>query len=129
MARLEAARQEAARREVAKQEAAGQAQVRTLPAGMRFVRIPAGSFQMGSKKADQDERPLHRVTISRPFYLQATEVTQGQWQAVMGKNPSHFKNGNDYPVEQVSWNDVLAFLGKLNAIDPGKNYRLPTEAE
>jgi len=129
VARLEAARQEAARREVAKQEAAGQAQVRTLPAGMRFVRIPAGSFQMGSKKADQDERPLHRVNISRPFYLQTTEVTQGQWQAVMGNNPSHFKNGNDYPVEQVSWNDVLAFLKKLNAIDPGKNYRLPTEAE
>jgi formylglycine-generating enzyme required for sulfatase activity len=58
-----------------------------------------------------------------------TEVTQGQWRAVMGDNPSHFQNGKNYPVESVSWNDVQAFLEKLNTMDPGKNYRLPTEAE
>jgi len=97
--------------------------------GMVFVKMPAGSFQMGSKSGFFDEKPVHRVTISRPFYLQTTEVTQGQWQAVMGDNPSHFINGDYYPVESVSWNDVQTFLNKLNALDPGKNYRLPTEAE
>jgi len=73
--------------------------------------------------------PVHWVTISRPFYLQTTEVTQGQWRAVMGENPSYFQKGDDYPVEQVSWDDVQIFLKRLNTRDPGKRYRLPTEAE
>ena len=120
----EKVQQEQARQEIARQE-----KEQSGPAGMRFVRIPAGSFQMGSNNGNDDEKPIHSVTLTKPFYLQTTEVTQGQWRAVMGDNPSRFKKGDDYPVEQVSWNDVQEFLRKLNALDPGKNYRLPTEAE
>ncbi len=100
------------------------------PFGMTFVRIPAGSFTMGSSsyEANSDEKPVQQVTISRPFELQVTEVTQAQWKQVMGSNPSNFK-GDDLPVEQVSWDDCQEFLRKLNARDPGKGYRLPTEAE
>jgi len=96
---------------------------------MKFARIPAGSFDMGSdSKSAYDQSPVHRVTIGRPFELQTTEVTQAQWVAVMGTNPSHFQ-GDDRPVERVSWNDAQQFIAKLNERDPGKNYRLPTEAE
>jgi formylglycine-generating enzyme required for sulfatase activity len=100
---------------------------------MTFVRIPAGSFTMGSPAnepgRDMDEIQ-HRVTISSPFYLQTTEVTQGQWKRVMGNNPSYFKDcGDDCPVEQVSWNDVQAFIRKLNGMSGKDKYRLPTEAE
>jgi len=115
--------------EQARQEAAQQEQKQSGPVGMKFVLIPAGSFQMGQDSGDSDENPVHRVTISRAFQMQTTDVTQGQWKAVMGNNPSEFQHGDDYPVEQVSWNDVQEFLKKLNALDPGKNYRLPTEAE
>jgi len=106
-----------------------QKQERSGPVGMKFVLIPAGSFMMGSDSGDSDEKPVHRVTISRAFQMQTTEVTQGQWRAVMGDNPSEFKNGDDYPVEHVSWDDAQEFLKRLNQLDPGKNYRLPTEAE
>ena len=96
---------------------------------MSFVRIPAGSFEMGSDSPRSfDQSPVHHVTISRSLEMQTTEVTQAQWTAVMGNNPSHFKGGQR-PVEQVSWNDAQEFIGKLNERDPGKNYRLPTEAE
>jgi formylglycine-generating enzyme required for sulfatase activity len=96
---------------------------------LRFVQIPAGSFDMGSDSAKAfDQNPVHQVTITRAFELQTTEVTQAQWVAVMGSNPSHFK-GDDLPVDSVSWNDAQEFIGKLNALDPEKNYRLPTEAE
>jgi formylglycine-generating enzyme required for sulfatase activity len=86
---------------------------------------------MGTNRGESaDERPLHRVTIGRPFLLQRTEVTQQQWRAVMDTNPSHFKNcGESCPVERVSWDDVQIFLQRLNKQDPGKGYRLPTEAE
>jgi len=97
-----------------------------------FVRIPAGRFTMGSPVGEEGrirDELQHEVTISSPFYLQKTEVTQGLWVAVMGSNPSNFQNGNDHPVESVSWYDVQEFLEELNARDPGKNYRLPTEAE
>ena len=96
--------------------------------GMKFVRIPAGSFMMGSNNGDSDEHPQHRVSISKPFYLQTTEVTQGQWRSVMGNNPSGFK-GDDLPVERVSWNAVQEFIVKLNAKEGGNKYRLPTESE
>ncbi|MDP8288063.1 MAG: formylglycine-generating enzyme family protein [Candidatus Electryonea clarkiae] len=76
---------------------------------------------------DGDEGPQHQVTISS-FQMMTTEVTQAQWEAVMGSNPAKFK-GSNLPVEQVSWNDVQDFLKKLNQSDPGKGYRLPTEAE
>jgi len=95
--------------------------------GMEFVRIPAGSFQMGSNKGDSDEKPVHTVHI-KSFYMMTTEVTQKQWREVMGNNPSHFR-GDNLPVEQVSWNDIQDFLKKLNRMDPGKGYRLPSEAE
>src|SRR5512134_1100720 len=58
--------------------------------GMEFVRIPAGTFLMGSENGEADEKPVHQVTISQPFYLGKYEVTQAQWQAVMGNNPSRF---------------------------------------
>lgn len=100
--------------------------------GMEFVLIPAGSFTMGADKnferAEDDETPPHRVTISRPFYLGKYEVTQAQWVAVMGSNPSKFK-GRSHPVEQVSWDDAQAFVQRLNQKEGHDRYRLPTEAE
>jgi formylglycine-generating enzyme required for sulfatase activity len=101
-------------------------------AGIAFVSIPAGEFVMGCSPGDADcaapEQPAHRVRITRPFEIAAHEITQRQWQAVMGSNPSYFK-GDDLPVERVSWNDTQAFLEKLNATNDGYHYRLPTEAE
>lgn len=111
---------------------------------MKFVLIPAGSFKMGSGISHEatakkyggeaewykDENPQHKVKISKRFYLQTTEVTQGQWERVMGNNPSHFKDcGEDCPVENVSWNDVQDFIKKLKDMEKTKKYRLPTEAE
>jgi formylglycine-generating enzyme required for sulfatase activity len=101
--------------------------------GMAFVLLPAGSVVMGSP-ADEPGRNTdemqERVTISRAFYLQTTEVTQGQWKRVMGTNPSHFSAcGEDCPVEQVSWYDAQAFIRKLNALEGTNSYRLPTEGE
>ncbi len=98
--------------------------------GIEFVLIPAGDFLMGSNDADadKDEQPIHKVIISRPFYLGKYEVTQAQWQAVIGENPSHFK-GEKQPVEQVSWDDVQKFVRRLNDKEGREVYRLPTEAE
>jgi formylglycine-generating enzyme required for sulfatase activity len=99
--------------------------------GMKLVLIPAGEFPMGSPETEKeragDEGPQHTVKITRPYYMGATEVTQGQWQAVMGTNPSNFK-GDNLPVENVSWSDCHEFLKKLSARE-GQTYRLPTEAE
>jgi formylglycine-generating enzyme required for sulfatase activity/predicted Ser/Thr protein kinase len=131
--------------------------------GMTLKLIPAGEFFMGSPddamEAENDEKPAHRVRISKPFYLGACEVTQGQYEAVMSNNPSHFSaNGkgkdrvakqstDQYPVEMVSWLDAIQFSNKLSEkegrkpfyeIDGkeirvpdwnGQGYRLPTEAE
>lgn len=97
--------------------------------GMEFVLIPAGTFRMGSPDGEPDERPVHPVTISQPFYIGIHEVTQAQWQALMGKNPSLFQDSLNQPVEQVSWEDTQAFLKALNAKEGGTLYRLPTEAE
>ena len=101
--------------------------------GMNFVLIPAGTFTMGSPSSESGrssrEGPQHQVTISQPFYMQTTEVTQGQWQAVMGSNPSYFSScGTDCPVEKVSWDDIQTFLTTINQRGEG-TYRLPTEAE
>jgi len=99
---------------------------------MKMILIPPGKFIMGSPKDEPDrvshEGPRHEVIISRPFYLGVYEVTQRQWEAVMGNNPSLFKKGGDFPVENVSWDDVQCFIYKLSA-KKGKDYRLPTEAE
>jgi formylglycine-generating enzyme required for sulfatase activity/tRNA A-37 threonylcarbamoyl transferase component Bud32 len=92
-----------------------------------FVLLPAGEFLMGSATYD-DEKPIHRVRLSQAFEISKYPVTQAQWQAVMGNNPSYFR-GADLPVEQVSWNDVQGFLQKVNASYDGYLYRLPTEAE
>ncbi|PON12710.1 hypothetical protein C2W62_38190 [Candidatus Entotheonella serta] len=95
---------------------------------MTFVLIPEGSCQMGSNNGNDDEKPVHRVTISQPFYLGQCQVTQAQWEVVMGSNPSASK-GDDLPVTNVSWHDAQKFIEKLNAIEGGHIYRLPTEAE
>ncbi len=101
--------------------------------GMEFVYIPPGSFEMGSPSNEPerfDNEKQHQVTLTNGFYMQTTEVTQGQWESVMGSNPSYFKNcGRNCPVEQVSWEDVQEFVRKLNGRDGKNSYRLPTEAE
>lgn len=104
--------------------------------GMEFALIPAGSFMMGTNfevvkytpDLVGDGAPMHKVGISKPFYLGKYEVTQAQWEAVMGANPSKFK-GNDHPVEHVSWQDAQEFIQRLNALEGHGRYRLPTEAE
>jgi formylglycine-generating enzyme required for sulfatase activity len=93
-----------------------------------FIQIPAGEFMMGSDTGSAAEKPAHRVRISQPFEMGKHEVTQAEWEAVMGNRPSYF-GGDNRPVEQVSWNDVQEFIGRLNALDDGYAYRLPTEAE
>jgi formylglycine-generating enzyme required for sulfatase activity len=98
----------------------------------RFVLIPAGTFMMGSHENEQGSyhtETLHHVTISKPFYMQMKPVTQGQWQKVMGNNPSYFKGDDNFPVEQVSWNNAQDFIGRLNRQKGTDKYRLPTEAE
>ena len=90
-----------------------------------MVTIPSGSFRMGSNKSS-DEKPIHTVLVSS-FRMGKHEVTQAQWMAVMGDNPSNFSGMNN-PVEQVSWDDIQSFLGKLNQ-QSGKTFRLPSEAE
>ncbi len=93
--------------------------------------IPEGSFVMGSPAdeldRDDDEGPQHTVTISKRFYMGIYQVTQEQWQAVMGNNPSEFISQGS-PVERISWSDCQAFITELNTKGIGK-FRLPTEAE
>ena len=92
-----------------------------------MIFVEGGTFQMGSSSGDSDEKPVHSVTLSG-FNIGKYEVTQAQWTAVMGNNPSNFTGCDDCPVENVSWNDVQQYISKLNS-QTGKNYRLPTEAE
>jgi len=99
---------------------------RITVAGITLVLIPGGEFDMGSDRFPAS-RPVHTVRVA-PFYLAATEVTQAQWNAVMGSNPSAHK-GDQFPVEQVSFEDAQAFLAKLNTKVLGGGFRLPTEAE
>ncbi len=92
-----------------------------------MVVLPAGSFEMGSNE-HRSIQPVHRVNVPS-FLIGKTEVTQGQWKAVMGSNPSHFSNcGDDCPVEQVTWNDAQEFAQRLSQ-KTGKQYRLLSEAE
>ncbi len=97
---------------------------------MEFVLIPAGSFVMGDAAGKNHEKPAHKVTISQPFYLGKYEVTQEQWQALMGNNPSKLE-GSKNPVESVSWEDCQSFLKKLNEEfgKSGATFSLPTEAQ
>jgi formylglycine-generating enzyme required for sulfatase activity len=98
---------------------------------MEFVQIPEGCFLMGSPEDEsltfKREVPQRQVCLDG-FEMSKTEVTQEQWKAVMGHNPSYFK-GDNRPVDMVSWNSVQEFLKKLNAMDNNRHYRLPTEAE
>lgn len=101
--------------------------------GQEFVYVSPGTFTMGSTGTTLDRGSFeeqHQVTLTNSFYIQTTEVTQGQWRAVMGENPSIFNScGEDCPVENVSWRDVQKFIQKLNKHDRVNKYRLPTEAE
>jgi formylglycine-generating enzyme required for sulfatase activity len=100
--------------------------------GQTFNLLPAGTFTMGSPSGEPgswvDERPQHEVTLTQSFYMQTTEVTQAQWEAVMGSNPSYFDDCPTCPVELVSWNDVQEFIIAMNARGEG-TYGLPTEAQ
>jgi formylglycine-generating enzyme required for sulfatase activity len=100
--------------------------------GMAFVKIPAGRFEMGTPpnepRREAQER-LHRVTLSRGFYLGVHEVTQREWTRIMGGNPSNFRNCPACPVERVTYLDVESLLQRLNARSAWPGFRLPTEAE
>ncbi|MBN1837269.1 MAG: formylglycine-generating enzyme family protein [Spirochaetales bacterium] len=106
---------------------------------MEFVRIEPGTFVMGSPPDEEgrmdeeilgDQERQSQVTITKPFYLGRHEITQSEWEAVMGSNPSYFKKGGGYPVEKVSWDDCQEFIKRLNDRFQGKHvFRLPTEAE
>ncbi len=92
-----------------------------------MIYVEGGTFMMGSKNGDEDEKPVHKVTLDA-FYIAKYPVTQALWKAIMGdKNPSAFE-GDDRPVEKVNWHDAQQFIQKLNAATDQK-YRLPTEAE
>ncbi len=103
--------------------------------GMKFVVIPPGEFMMGSPPSEpgrDDNETQRTVTIASPFSLDVHEVTQSQYESVTGSNPSHFRGVNN-PVENVGWDDAVAFCRKLSALPAevaaGQVYRLPTEAE
>lgn len=95
--------------------------------GIEFVWVPGGCFQMGNNSGQSDEKPAHQVCVDG-FWMGKYEVTQGHWQRIMGNNPSKFKSGNEFPVEQVSWQDAQDFKKKLNR-QSGRQYALPSEAQ
>jgi TonB family protein len=97
------------------------------PLHHEMVLVEGGTFQMGSNAGEVNEQPVHAVNLSS-FFIGKYEVTQKQWFAIAGSNPSGKKNCEECPVEQVSWDNIQLFLEKLNT-QTGKNYRLPTEAE
>ena len=104
--------------------------------GMKFVYIKPGRFIMGSPSGESGrggDETQHRVTFTKGFYMQTTEVTQGQWEQVMGSRPWSSKNyvrkNANNPAVYISWNDCQAFIQKLNQMEGGNKYRLPTEAE
>lgn len=111
-------------------------EVRTFD-GINFCWIPAGAFPMGCPEFGQPNHDpdrvhdeiLHAVTISKGFWMGQYEVTQGEWTALMGSNPSQAKGNDRLPVENVSWNDAVAFIKKLNAKAGADVYALPTEAQ
>ena len=113
--------------------APGETQTFSLPSiSIAMVWIAPGSFMMGSPKSEEGryrvEGPQHRVTISQGFWLGKYEITQAQWKAVMGSNPSYRKGANR-PVDSISWEDVQGFISTLNQAAGKEVYRLPTEAE
>ena len=114
----------------AKRPAAVANPLKKLAADMVYVE--GGTFTMGAAAAEdywnaENAKPAHQVTV-RSFYICRYETTQALWQKVMGHNPSEQKLGGNHPVENITWNDIQAFIQKLNALT-GKHYRLPSEAE
>lgn len=103
--------------------------IRKNSIGMELIYVPPGKFMMGFEKGNVEEKPVHRVTISKGLWMGKYEVTQSQYEAVTGKNPSNFKGCGSCPVERVSWNDVKEFISQLNAKNDGFVYSLPTEAQ
>ncbi len=97
-------------------------------AGIELVWVPPGEFRMGSAQGSVEETPVHTVSIRRGFWLGCYPVTQEQWEAVMGRNPSGFRGDPKLPVENVSWDDCQRFIEKINALGQG-TFRLPSEAE
>ena len=101
--------------------------------GMEFVYIPPGSFMMGSPSEEpgrDNDETLHKVILTKSFYMQTTEVTHGQWKAIMGNSTPYFKDcGDDCPLVKVDWNNVKNYLRRLNGKEGTDKYRLPTEAE
>ena len=96
-----------------------------------FRWIPPGTFMMGSPKTEKgrwEDEVLHQVTLSKGFWMAETPVTQALWQALMGENPSRFQ-GDNRPVEQVSWHDSQLFIARLNQLHPDLTVCLPTDAE
>lgn len=113
--------------------AAESGQAFTNKLGMRFILIPAGSFVMGSPDDEQGRERYeaqHKVTLTQPFFMQETEVTQDQWKKLVGFNPSAFPDcGGNCPVDTVSWDQCMEFIKILNQWEGTTRYRLPTEAE
>lgn len=101
--------------------------------GMRFQKIPAGEFVMGSPGSEpgrETQERQHRVRLTGSFWLGTFEVTQREWRLITGSAPSHFDDGNNLrPVENVTWYDVQRFLEELGRRSSGSRFRLPTEAE
>jgi formylglycine-generating enzyme required for sulfatase activity len=92
-----------------------------------MIAIPAGSFMMGSNDGYDDEKPIHKVNL-KAFHIGKYAVTQAQYKAVMGKNPSGFSNNSNHPVEKVSWFDAEEYCKKLSELT-GRRYKLPSEAQ
>ena len=99
--------------------------------GIEFRLIRESKFLMGSDaRAYKKTNPRFKAEITKPFYMAKFEVTQEQWESLMGNNPSRFSEcGGDCPVESVSWNDIQNFIQKINQKEGGEVFRLPTEAE
>ncbi len=117
--------------DVKEEKSAGDKNYKDPVTGMEVVYVEGGCYQMGcgswTTDCSHDEKPVHEVCVDN-FWIGKHEVTQKQWSAVMGYNSSYFKNGDNYPVENVNWYEVQGFIEKLNN-KSGQKYRLPTEAE
>jgi len=118
------------------EEKTAQGETFTNSIGMKFVLIPKGTFMMGSPSSEKGRRSnetQHEVTLTKGFYMQATEVTQGQWQSVMGTRPwsgkKYVGDSANNPTVYISWNDCQEFIRRLNQKERTNKYRLPTEAE
>ncbi len=116
-----------------KKEVSKLEKILTNSLGMKFVYIPPGTFMMGSPSKEsgrENGETQHEVTLTNGYYMGVTEVTQGQWKAIMKNNPSRFNDcGDDCPVETVGWSEVKEFIRLLNLKEGTDKYRIPTEAE